>query len=209
MENNQTVKTGRKEKWSPALAAKLISYIADGLNYQQACQAIGICPNTLRRWRRDREGFDAKIEAAREILRAKILAKIKAAGAKDWRAWAEFLRLSFAEYRFGNGPSVHVAVQQNLEVSDPQRAELIQRRAKALEARASEPSRPTDASDARTIALETEARLKQGVVEVHDPEPKRLRERPPTTIIERADLLEERQWREAARRDETDEILGD
>jgi hypothetical protein len=63
-----------------------------------------------------------------------------------------------------------------------------------------------DATGARSIALEAERKLAEGQsVEAHDPEPERLREKPPTTVVERDD------WRDAARRqaprDEVDEIL--
>jgi len=122
------------------------------------------------------------------------------------RAREAFLRLAFAEYRFSN--QVNVAIQQNMEVYDPERAELIELRNKAQEARAraladkgaSEPLQLADksgASDAREIALEAESKIAKGVsVEVHDPEPRRLRERPPRTVVERADLQEERMRRE-------------
>ena len=95
-----------------------------------------------------------------------------------------------------------------MEVYDPERAELIELRNKAQEARAraladkgaSEPLQLADksgASDAREIALEAESKIAKGVsVEVHDPEPRRLRERPPRTVVERADLQEERMRRE-------------
>jgi len=75
---------------------------------------------------------------------------------------------------------------------------------------ASEPLQLTDANDRREEALPYERALKEGVIEVRDVEPERLRQKPPQTVVERADLLEERrQWREAARRDEVEELLGD
>jgi len=97
-----------------------------------------------------------------------VLAKIKAAGAKDWRAHVEFLRLAFAEYRFGNSPQVNVALQQNMVHYDPERAKLIaeleQRRARALADKggASEPLQLEDASDAREIAEEAQRMLAAG-----------------------------------------------
>jgi hypothetical protein len=94
------------------------------LNNKQACQAVGIGETTLREWRNEHEGLEERLEAAREVMRSKVLAKIKAAGAQDWRAHEAFLRLAFAEYRFGNSQQVNVAIQQNLAVSGPERAEL-------------------------------------------------------------------------------------
>jgi transposase-like protein len=201
---------GRKEKWSPALANKVIEFITQGLNFQQAAQAVGVCPNTLRVWRRDKKGFNERVESAREILRAKVLAEIKAAGATDWRAAAEFLRLSFAEYRFGSGTSVQVALQQTLTLSDrdPERAALIERREKALAATTAT-KQLVDASERRAEALETERELKDAGGEVRDPEPAHLREHPPT-VVDHANMREEmRGWRDAARRDEIDSQITD
>jgi len=122
-----------------------------------------------------------------------------AAGAKDWRAHVEFLRLSFAEYRFGNSQQVNVAIQQNMAVSDPERAQLIDElektRARALADKPVAPLQLADKSGA------SDARLQEPAA----PVAKRLREHPPKTVVERADWREERrQW---AGRDEVDEIL--
>jgi len=218
MDTNHTgkapVKTGRKTKYSPALINKLISYIESGLNLKQSCQAALIGETTLREWRKLYPDFNERIEAAREILRAKILAKIRDAGKNDWKAHAEFLRLAFPEYRYGNGPSVNVAVQQTLAVSDPERAKLIEQleasRAPALANTScvEAPLQLADAGDSQEKALAAERQLKEErTVEVRV-EP--VREQPPKTVVERADLLEERrQWRAAWRRDEVDELLGD
>jgi hypothetical protein len=201
---------GRTTKYSPKLIDKLLGYIEDGLNNKQACQAVGIGETTLREWRNEHEGLAERIEAAREVMRSKVLAKIKEAGAKDWRAWVEFLRLSFAEYRFGNGPSVNVAIQQNMALSDPERAKLIAQREHAL-ANRPEPLQLADASDAREIALEAEdGEYGKGKATKCATLSLSAYEQPPKTVVERADLLEERQqWRAAARRDEVAELLGD
>jgi hypothetical protein len=217
MDNETPVKNlgGRKTKWSPALANKVIELIKEGLSYQQAAQAVGVSPDRLRVWRRDKKGFNERVESARELLRAKVLAEIKAAGAKDWRAHAEFLRLCFAEYRFATGASVNVAVQTALTMSDrdPERARLIERREKALAATAASAPRLTSeasADERRAAALESERKLHEdGGGEVHDATPARLIERPPKTVVERDDWQERQEWRAAARRDPVDEILGD
>jgi hypothetical protein len=203
---------GNKTKYSPALIKKLCGYIADGLNVQQACAASGIGVSTLRDWRALYDGLEGKLEAAREILRSKVLAQIRDAGANDWRAHAEFLRLAFPELRYGNGPStVNVALQNNVNLADndPERARLIEMRNKALAGASQQPLQLADAPESRREeALEAERSV--GVEKPPTPEPERLREKPPQTVVERADLLEERrQWREAARRDEVEELLGD
>ena len=214
-QNPVKARTGRKTKFSPKLISKLLSYIKDGLNLKQACQAVGIGETTLREWRQQHEGLEERLEAARETMRAKILKQIKEAGAKDYRALVEYLRLSFPEYRYGAGQNVNIALQQNMSVSDPDRAAAIAKleeaRARALadKSGASEPPlQLEDASGPRAIALEAERKLAEGQsLEAHDPEPERLRERPPTTVVERDD------WRDAARqqarRDEVAELLGD
>jgi hypothetical protein len=209
---------GNKTKYSKAIVDKICRFIESGLNNKQACAAAGISETSLLVWRKQHPDFADKIEAAREIMRAKVLAKIKAAGAKDWRAHVEFLRLAFAEYRFSNSQHVNVAIQQNMAMTDPERTELIAKlekaRAKALadKSGASEPLQLTDASgasDTRAIALEAERKLAggQGAQAAEpEPEPERLREKPPQNV-ERAE------WREAQRReacrDEVDEVLGD
>jgi len=212
-------RVGRKTKYSETLIKKLLSFISDGLNNKQACQAVGIGETTLREWRAAHEGLEERLQAAREVLRAKVLGQIRAAGAKDWRAHVEFLRLSFSEDRFGSGPTnVNVALQNNisLEERDPERARLIaeleEQRARALANTScvEAPLQLADAGDSQEKALAAERQLKEErTVEVRV-EPVRAYEQPPKTVVERADLREERrQWREAARRDEVEELLGD
>jgi hypothetical protein len=108
-------------KYSKAMVDRICRYIASGLNNLQACQAARISETSLLVWRKKHPDFAEKVEAAREIMRSKVLAKIKAAGKDDWRALECFLRLAFAEYRFGNQQNVNVAVQQNMAVIDPER----------------------------------------------------------------------------------------
>jgi hypothetical protein len=207
---------GTKTKYSEAIVDKICGYISSGLNNKQACAAAGISETSLLKYRKQHPGFDEKISAAREIMRSKVLAKIKAAGANDWRAHEAFLRLAFSEYRFSNNQQVNVAVQTNMTAYDPERAEQIAARNKALEeqraralaaAPASEPLQLTDKSDAsegaREIAEEAERKL--SAPPTPPPTPERLKEHPPRNIVERAE------WREAQRRqacrDEVDEIL--
>jgi len=200
---------GNKTKYSKAIVAKICKFIASGLNNKQAVQAAGISETSFLVWRKQYPDFAAKVEAAREVMRSKILAKIKAAGNDDWRAHVEFLRLAFAEYRFGNSQQVNVAIQQNMTAYDPDRADLIAKleetRARALAARP-EPLQLADKPDAREIALEQERRLQEPPTP--EPTPESLREKPPTTVVARADLLEERMRREGwVSSDEIDEVL--
>ena len=69
-----------KTKYSKAIVAKICRFIESGLNNKQACQAAGISETSLLTWRKEHPDFAEKIEAAREVLRSKVLSKIKAAG---------------------------------------------------------------------------------------------------------------------------------
>ena len=202
-----------RTSYSKVVEDRICAFIASGLNLKQSAQASGISETSLRTWRSQHPGFAERVEAAREIMRAKILGKIRDAGAKDWRAWETYLRLAFAEYRFTNSQQVSVAIQNNtMEISDPERARLVEMRAKALAAKNNAIDAVTvDASDAREIALEAESKLASGEsAEVRDPEPKRLRERPPTTVVERHDeqmrRMKHEGWRAA---NDSDEMLDD
>jgi transposase-like protein len=59
----------------------------------------GICENTLSAWRKQYSDLKPRIDAAREVARQTALQGIKTAGKKGWRALAEWLKLTFPEYR--------------------------------------------------------------------------------------------------------------
>ena len=216
--NESKSKAGRKPLDKQKVTKRLLGFIESGLNIKQACAAAGLGVSTLREWRQDDSALEEQLEAAREVMRAKILAQIKEAGKDDWRALECYLRLSFAEYRFGNSPQVNIALQQNvaLEERDPERAKLIEKleasRSRAL-ATASEPLQLADKSDARSVALEAERKLAKGEAPASSPEPERLRERPPRNVIERCDEQERRMraegWKPIEDVIDVDEILGD
>ena len=76
----------------------------------------GIGVTTLSEWREKRPEIEQRMEQARETARQKALQAIKAAGQKDWRAWAEWLRLTFpADYR--GRPEVNVMSQTNVQIA--------------------------------------------------------------------------------------------
>ena len=206
------LKMGNVSKYSKALADKICKLIASGLNNKQACAASGVSETSFMQYRKQHPDFATRVEAAREIMRSKILAKIKAAGKDDWRALECFLRLSFAEYRFSNSQQVNVAVQQNMSVYNPERAELIDKLEKARAAALADNSVATDpkdlesgASDAREIAEKAERELaKQNAKPaIIIPEPKKQ-----MTIIDRHDeqlrRMKNEGWRAAT---DADEIL--
>jgi hypothetical protein len=65
------------------------------LTQKQACMASGIYENTLSAWRKEYPELEPQMEIAREEARKKALKGIKTAGEKDWRALAEWLKLTF------------------------------------------------------------------------------------------------------------------
>jgi hypothetical protein len=98
------------------------------------------------------------MEAAREIARQAALEGIKTAGEKDWRALAEWLKLTFPEHRPGNNINISAATtaQQAIVCDEATRERLIalrekitlaERGAKQLEA-----SPPASVSSAPTTA---------------------------------------------------------
>jgi len=102
-----------------------------GLTIQQACKAGGISNSVLLDWREQHAELLPRLEEAREQARQKALAEIKAAGAKDWRAWEAFLKFSFwQDYR--QNPSVQVnataTAQTAVVCSEEQRKRLIELR---------------------------------------------------------------------------------
>jgi hypothetical protein len=80
---------------------------------------------------------EKRMAEAREKARLKMLQRIKRAAEDDWRAAAEFLRLSFpADYRRGSNTSVEVntAVQTGIVISEEKRMALIAQRERILKA---------------------------------------------------------------------------
>jgi hypothetical protein len=132
---------GRPTKYTPETVERLLATLADGLTQKQACLACGIGESTLYGWKKEHPELVTQMAEAREQARQKALAKIKAAGESgDWRASAEFLKLSFPEYRQGN--SIHVSATANAQqakgvvLTQEKRCELQEKFAKWQEERA-------------------------------------------------------------------------
>ena len=95
---------GRPTKFSDERVKRLCDAIAAGMPMKGACVVAGVGVTTLNEWRERYPNLEERILDARENARLKGLQAIKAAGDKDWRAWAEFLRLTFpADYRGNRG----------------------------------------------------------------------------------------------------------
>jgi hypothetical protein len=88
----------------------------------------------FKRWRDNDPELASRFEAAREASRKEMLEAIKAFAPKDWRAAEAYLRLSFAEYRTGNGPSVNVNTNVAAVVIGPEKRKELQERLARLNA---------------------------------------------------------------------------
>jgi len=127
-------KPGRPTKYDPETVAKLLGAFRAGLTHKQACLACGIGQSTLADWRERYPDLEPRMEAAREEARQKALEGILAAGEKEWRALAEWLRLTFPEHRQGHSINVSATADAAMQMSctDEERRKLIAMRERAL-----------------------------------------------------------------------------
>jgi hypothetical protein len=101
------------------------------MSIKSACVVAGIGVTTLADWREEHPELEDRLAESREFARRKALQAIKAAGDKDWRAHAEWLRLSFpGDYR-GNANKVEVnaiaTAASPIVLTEEERLELIER----------------------------------------------------------------------------------
>lgn len=128
-------KAGRPAKYCEATVAKLCDAFASGMPQKGACIYAGISETTLADWRKEHEGLSDAITAAREVARHTALRKIKSAGADDWRATEAWLKLVFpTEYRSNAKVEVNAnaSATAHVHISPERKAELNERRARAL-----------------------------------------------------------------------------
>jgi hypothetical protein len=147
-ENNEPIvidqhgKAGRPTKYQPETIEHLLAGLADGLPIKSACIIAGISVSTLADWREKYQELEERMAEAKEKARQKMLQRIKQAAENDWRAAAEWLRLTFpADYRRASNTSVEVntAVQTQAVVCDEEtRQKLIAQRERILKAAAQE-----------------------------------------------------------------------
>src|SRR5260370_36748493 len=133
LENGQLpvlARAGRPTKFDDATLDRLCAALADGMAIKSACVVAGIGVTTLADWREEHPELEDRLAESREFARQKALQAIKAAGEKDWRAHAEWLRLSFpADYR-GNANKHEVsatAQASSIVLTEEQRLELLDR----------------------------------------------------------------------------------
>jgi len=140
-------KPGRPTKYDPQTVDKLLAALRAGLTHKQACLACGIGQSTLADWRERYPELEPHMDAAREEARQKALEGIKSAGEKDWRALAEWLKLTFPEHRQGHNINVSATAGAAVQVTDEERAKLIAMRERALsEGVTIEPPKPAPAA---------------------------------------------------------------
>src|SRR5436190_21815099 len=128
---------GRPTKFNDETVERLCAAMADGMPIRGACVVAGIGVTTLNEWREKYPDLEERIVDAREHARLKALQGIKGAGDKDWRAWAEFLRLTFpADYR-GTGGKIAIsatAIASGPVMTEERLRELQEIRQRMIEA---------------------------------------------------------------------------
>jgi hypothetical protein len=130
---------GRPTKYSAELVETLCGALADGMPIKGACIVAGISATTLGEWREKYPELETRLTEAREFARQKALQAIKNAGERDWRAHAEWLKLSYpSDYRGGNtriDVSANAFASSAVVCSEEQRQALMERRKKLMEER--------------------------------------------------------------------------
>jgi hypothetical protein len=139
-ENNEPIvvdqhgKAGRPSKYNEETIERLLAGLADGLPIKSACIIAGISVSTLGDWREKHAELEERMAEAREVARQKMLRRIKRAAEDDWRAAAEWLRLTFpADYRrpaSNTAVEVNTAVQTGIVCDEATRQRLIELREK-------------------------------------------------------------------------------
>ena len=127
---------GRPTKFNGETIGRLCTALSDGMPIKGACVVAGIGVTTLAEWRASQPELEARMSEAREHARQKALQAIKTAGEKDWRAYAEWLRLTFpTDYRVSaNKIEVNATASASTFVLSVERQrELQERRRAALE----------------------------------------------------------------------------
>jgi hypothetical protein len=174
---------------------------------RQSCIANGVSDQTFRLWRREDPQLCEKLERAREKARFNALELIRKAGeAGDWRAAESYLRLSFfQDYRKDSAVTVNAfAGTANVEVSDEQRARLIELRQAALE---DENSAAKPAADSQQSPYALNPRERAELVELGQaPEPK-PREIPRLPVVIEKALDYRNTQRDTYERNELEEYL--
>jgi hypothetical protein len=123
-------RVGRPTKFNDATLDQLCAALADGMSIKSACVVAGLGVTTLKEWREEYPEVEERLAESREFARQKALQAIKAAGEKDWRAYAEWLRLSFPGDDRGKANKIEVsatAQAASIVLTEEERLKLIER----------------------------------------------------------------------------------
>ncbi len=96
---------GRPSKDNPALRIYLLELIRQGGNYTQACQTVGIHPETLRLWCKHDTGFRASIAQTKAMAR---LQHQRNTRRNPWRVAAAWLERN-SPHQWSRTPHLTVA----------------------------------------------------------------------------------------------------
>lgn len=88
---------GQPTKRTPETLKLLLQAAEVGAPLRACCAVAGISTELLRQWCDDSPDIAGQIATARERGRVNALQTLQKAGEEDWRACAEWLRLSFRE----------------------------------------------------------------------------------------------------------------
>ena len=127
-------KVGRPTKFTEETIERLCGALGDGMSIKSACVIATVGVTTLAEWREQHPELEDRLAKSREFARQKALSAIKQAGDKDWRAHAEWLRLTFpADYR-GSGAKIQVSAlaTANMPVITIEEQRALQERHKRL-----------------------------------------------------------------------------
>jgi len=132
------MRVGRPTKYSPEVVEMLRGALSDGMPIKGACVVAGICVTTLAEWREKHPELETRISEAREFARQKALQAIQAAGERDWRAQAEWLKLAFpSDYRGSTKIDVSASASVSpVIITAEQRMKMIERRRAMLDQQA-------------------------------------------------------------------------
>jgi len=130
---NKTAKLVGPTKYEPKTIERLCIGLADELPIKSACIVASISVSTLADWRGEYPELEERMSEAREVARQKMLQRIKQAAKDDWRAAAEWLRLTFPnDYRKQSNTNVEVTTAVQTVCSEKHRQELIEQRERLL-----------------------------------------------------------------------------
>src|SRR5262249_5785147 len=127
---------GRPTKYREAIVKRLCDALSDGLSIKSACVVAGIGVSTLSAWREQHRGLEERMTEAKEIARQKALQSIKAAGEKEWRPDAGWLKLAFRSDSRGSANKIEVTATAlagcGPVLTEAERLKLLARHEKAM-----------------------------------------------------------------------------